>query len=159
MEDRVVIRTARSGDAEALGDVTLAGWEGATVGERLRERHACLEAYDWREEKRGQVEGFAREHPEWALVAEVAGRVVGYATYTFNGETWIGEIGNNAVHPEFRGRGIGRALQEEALARLRGAGMKAARVTTLVTSGAARKMYERARYVEIARSITYSQEL
>ena len=57
------------------------------------------------------------------------------------------------------GRGIGGALQQKALAGLRKAGMRVARVTTLVTSDAARKMYERAGYIEIARSITYSQEL
>lgn len=62
----------------------------------------------------------------YALVAEVDGRVVGFALYFLNFSTWEGTHGlyleDLFVEPEHRGRGLGKALLAAlaALARDRG---------------------------------------
>ena len=159
MPQGVTIRTVQKDDMDALHQVTLAGWEDSTVGQRLVERHACLADYDWRDKKWRQVKRFVEEFPDLCIVAEAAGRVVGYATWLVDAEGGVAEVGNNAVHPDFRARGIGAAMQQEILNRLRAQGVKVVTVVTLTTSEPARAQYARAGYKEIARSITYSQEL
>lgn len=159
MPENVAIRTVRDDDVHALHEVTLAGWDDATVGQRLVKRHACLADYDWRDKKWRQVKRFVEEFPDLCIVAEVDGRVVGYATWLVDPEGRVAEVANNAVHPDFRGRGIGVAMQQEILTRLRRQHIKVVTVVTLTTSRPARAQYARAGYKEIARSITYSREL
>jgi ribosomal protein S18 acetylase RimI-like enzyme len=62
------------------------------------------------------------------LVAEVEGQVVASIIGTFDG--WRGNIYRLAVHPEYRRRGIARALVAEVERRLSGQGVK--RITALV---------------------------
>src|SRR5438270_11602929 len=62
------------------------------------------------------------------LVAEVEGRLVGSIIGTFDG--WRGNIYRLAVHPDYRRRGIARALVAEVEKRLARQGAK--RITALV---------------------------
>jgi GNAT superfamily N-acetyltransferase len=67
----------------------------------------------------------------WEVYVAVAGGdVVGFVTLQLNLEKLVGEIGLNAVDPARSGEGIGTALYELALARMRQAGMKVATVGT-----------------------------
>ncbi|MBM4265004.1 MAG: GNAT family N-acetyltransferase [Deltaproteobacteria bacterium] len=79
-------------------------------------------------------------------VVEVSDVVVGFVSIHLNPETRNGEVGLNAVHPEHAGRGIGTAMYEFALARMREAGMQAATVSTGGDSShaPARRAYEKA---------------
>jgi ribosomal protein S18 acetylase RimI-like enzyme len=79
-------------------------------------------------------------------VAEVAGTVVGFVALQLNHETHVGEIGLNAVHPDHAGKGVGTAMYNFAVARMKAAGM---RVATVATGGdpshaPARRAYEKA---------------
>ncbi len=84
---------------------------------------------------------------EWALyVVERDGVVVGFVSYKLDQSTSVGEIGLNAVHPDWAGAGIGTAMYEFAVAQMRAAGM---RVATVSTGGdpshaPARRAYEKA---------------
>lgn len=62
-----------------------------------------------------------KEFPEYHFVSEENGRVVGAVSATFDG---IAELQDLAVAPQYRGRGIGGELLEEALARLEEDGAK-----------------------------------
>jgi GNAT superfamily N-acetyltransferase len=78
--------------------------------------------------------------------AEMAGTVVGFVTIQLNHETQVGEIGLNAVHPDHAGKGIGTAMYNFAIARMKEEGM---RVATVATGGdpshaPARRAYEKA---------------
>lgn len=78
--------------------------------------------------------------------AEMAGTVVGFVAIQLNQDTQVGEIGLNAVHPDHAGKGIGTAMYNFAIARMKEAGM---RVATVATGGdpshaPARRAYEKA---------------
>jgi RimJ/RimL family protein N-acetyltransferase len=67
----------------------------------------------------------------WALfVAQAGDEIVGFVAVHLNRETQLGEIGLNAVDPAHAGKGIGTAMYELAVARMRQEGMKVATVGT-----------------------------
>jgi ribosomal protein S18 acetylase RimI-like enzyme len=63
-------------------------------------------------------------------VATLNGKPVGFVSVTLDEATKVGEIGLNAVHPDFAGRGIGSELLGFALQDMRNAGMAVAAVST-----------------------------
>lgn len=68
---------------------------------------------------------------KWEIyVVERAAEVVGFVSLQLNHETKSGEIGLNAVHPKHAGHGIGTAMYEFALNRMKQAGMLVATVST-----------------------------
>ena len=79
-------------------------------------------------------------------VADRAGVVVGFVSVQLNLDMHGGEIGLNAVHPAYAGKGIGTAMYNFAITRMKEAGM---RVATVATGGdashaPARRAYEKA---------------
>lgn len=80
------------------------------------------------------------------VVAERNHEVIGFCATRLDRETLVGEIGLNAVHPDHAGQGIGTALYEDALTRMRAEGMKAATVATGgdPSHAPARRAYEKA---------------
>ncbi|WP_053233926.1 GNAT family N-acetyltransferase [Sandaracinus amylolyticus] len=62
--------------------------------------------------------------------AQRAAIVVGFVSVRLDPTTKVGEIGLNAVDPDHAGHGIGTAMYDFALARMREAGMRAATVGT-----------------------------
>jgi len=105
---------------------------------------------DWREDQRRAVEDVCTAKKERVWVAEVDGAAVGFvATEIFDPERSMGEISMLAVDPDHQGGGIGTALTEFALDRLKDAGMKVAVVETGGDPGhaAARRTYEKAGHV------------
>jgi ribosomal protein S18 acetylase RimI-like enzyme len=92
----------------------------------------------------------AQKGPVW--VAEVDGDAVGFvAIEVYDLGRSMGEISMLAVDPEHQGVGIGTALTEFALDRLKDAGMTVAMVETGGDPGhtAARRTYEKAGYVQL----------
>lgn len=63
-------------------------------------------------------------------VGEKAGSIVGFVSIQLSGETAVGEIGLNAVHPEWAGAGVGTMMYEFAVDRMRKSGMRVAKVAT-----------------------------
>lgn len=89
---------------------------------------------------------FTPDTPWEVHVAERDGVIVGFVSVRLNADTKLGEIGLNAVHPDHAGHGVGTAMYEHALARMKAAGM---RVATVSTGGdpshaPARRAYEKA---------------
>ena len=79
-------------------------------------------------------------------VAEQDGVAIGFMAVQLNRETQVGEIGLNAVHPAYAGKGVGTAMYAFAITLMKEAGM---RVATVGTGGdashaPARRAYEKA---------------
>ena len=73
----------------------------------------------------------AADNSAWILYAASEGQtVVGFISILLNKETRVGEIGLNAVHPNHAGRGIGTAMYQHAIERMKEAGMQVATVAT-----------------------------
>ncbi len=108
---------------------------------------------DWREDQRRAVEDVLAVKKGNVWVAEAgAGTVVGFvAVELHHPERDMGEISILGVDPDHQGVGIGTALTEFALERLRDAGMRVAMVETGGDPGhaAARRTYEKAGYVHL----------
>lgn len=83
----------------------------------------------------------------WELyVAQSEGSIVGFVSIRFNRETTVGELGLNAVDPAHGGKGVGTAMVDFAVARLKDGGMKVAMVGTGgdPSHAPARKAYRKA---------------
>jgi len=75
---------------------------------------------------RDQFKLYLEHDPDGCFVATADDQPVGMVTTTCFGPS--GWIGNLIVHPDFRRRGIGRALMERGLDRLRGRGVTTVRL-------------------------------
>ena len=93
------------------------------------------------------------------IVAELEGQVVGYASFSLDRERKVGTVEDNAVDPDYRGRGIGTALQTRIKEIFKQEGMEYAMVTTMEHDHPARRVYEKVGFEEIARSIHYVMRL
>ncbi len=114
MTDRILIRSETSADAGAIDEVTVAAFKTLAIS--------------------NQTEQFiivalrAAKALTLSLVAEVDGRVVGHIafsplTISDGSENWYG-LGPVSVLPEYQRRGIGSALIQEGLSRLKDLGAR-----------------------------------
>lgn len=159
----LVIRPFRDTDAVRIQDIAAAAW--APIYEHfyaLQEQALGAVARPSNlDDKRRQVREFAASHPEWVLVSELDGTVVGFITYTLDRERRIGTVGNNAVDPAHAGQGIGGAQYSRVLQEFRDQGMAFATVVTGLddSHAPARRAYEKAGFVQVLRSVEYMRKL
>jgi len=93
------------------------------------------------------LDSFFRSPTEWQIyAAEASGHVVGFLSLRLDENAGLGEIGLNAVHPDYAGRGFGTAMYEFALDRMVDAGVQVATVSTGgdPSHAAARRAYAKA---------------
>ena len=143
------IRPFDDRDADAVVDLSLRAW--APVFASL-ERVLGSDIFgrmhpDWREDQRRAVEEVLAAKKGRVWVAEVGASVVGFVSVEiFDPKRSMGEISMLAVDPDYQSGGIGTALTEFALDRLKDAGMTVAMVETGGDPGhaAARRTYEKA---------------
>ena len=142
-------REARPEDIPRLHEIRLAAFAPvftsfrAIVGEAI-----APHAFSQGEEEQGEhLDGIADPDSKYELhVACLDDEIVGFVAVSCDGASKLGEIALNAVDPEHAGQGIGTAMYEFALERLRKRGMK---VATVGTGGdpshtPARRAYEKA---------------
>ena len=148
---RARIRPFDDRDAEAVVDLSLRTWVPIFASlERVLGPDVFGRLYpDWREDQRRAVEDFlaAKEGRVW--VADADGTAVGFVAVRRHPKKGLGEIYMLAVDPYHQGGGIGTALTEFALERLKDDGMAVAMVETGGDPGhaAARRTYEKAGFV------------
>lgn len=80
------------------------------------------------------------------FVVEANGDVAGFVSFSVDSAKRSGEIGLNAVHPDFAGRGVGTWMYRETLARMKALGADVAEVGTGgdASHAPARRAYEKA---------------
>jgi ribosomal protein S18 acetylase RimI-like enzyme len=163
-QSKVLIRGANANDALRLEEVRRAAFAPvfasfrAILGEDLYQVAQARQ-----DEAQGEyLASLLVPDSGWEVyVAEQAGLVVGFVSLQLNQNTTIGEIGLNAVHPDWAGAGIGTVLYDFAVERMREAGM---RVATVSTGGdpshaPARRAYEKAGFNVGIPSIWLCQKL
>ncbi len=149
LEFDLVIRPAEADDALILQRIREAAFRPVFASFRSILGDALYELAQAREDAaQGELlTSTLAPDSEWEVfVAELKGTVVGFVAVKLSSETSIGEIGLNAVQPAHSGMGIGTAMYEYAIERMREAGM---RVATAGVGGdpshaPARRAYEKA---------------
>lgn len=158
-----VIRPATPEDAQRCGEIAVAAWAGIFESwRRLIGEGPWRDSFgDWEANKCASVESQIRRMSESAIVTEVGDEVVGFLTWRLHTERGVGEISNNAVHPDHQARGVGVAQVRHALEVFRAAGMTSARVLTGGDEGhaPARAMYRKAGFVRGIPMVEYFLEL
>jgi ribosomal protein S18 acetylase RimI-like enzyme len=108
-----IIRDATSADIAAVLEL----WRSSEARPSLTDNEAV-------------VGSLLADNPGALFLADVHGKVVGAVIATFDG--WRGNIYRLAVNPDYRRRGLARAMVSEAEGRLRAKGAR--RITALVES-------------------------
>ncbi len=155
---KATIRQAVEADRETLVELIVRGFADVTVNRWREERYGVIGGRTWDEWKADDMRTIDITS---VVIAEIDGRAVGFATFHVNEKTRIGTVGNNAVLPEFRGRGIGGHLDVRVLELIAEAGMEFAQVSTGLEDcyEPARRMYERQGFKPLNRSIVYMMRL
>ncbi len=158
------IRPVQDSDAQRLEEIRQAAF--APVFASFRsilgdDIYAIAQARE-DEEQEELLSAMFKPNSDWELyAAEWAGRVIGFVSVQLNRETKVGEIGLNAVHPDYRGRGFGTAMYNFAVDRMKQAGME---VATVATGGdpshaPARHVYRKAGFTVEIPSVWMCQKL
>ena len=178
MAPEIMIRPLELADLETVVEIALAAWEPIYAYRRQMMGDVLFSTVhpDWRAEKAGQVRrGCAAGPPAILAVAtateaeaggaeatgaDAADRVVGFVTCCVLG-SGIGEIGNNAVHPDWQGRGIAPRLYDYCFERLRGRGVRYVKVGTggAPAHAPARRAYKKAGFSVALPGVEYYREL
>ncbi|MGF1620666.1 MAG: GNAT family N-acetyltransferase [Rhodomicrobiaceae bacterium] len=149
MDANTEIRSFEAADLKALQQIRHAAFEPifrsfrAIVGAEIY-RHAFANADA--EQARLLEDICADGSGHELFVASVRGGIVGFVSFSLNEATRTGEIGLNAVHPDHAGQGIGAAMYEFVMERMKRRGMAVATVGTGGDPGhlPARRAYEKA---------------
>lgn len=141
-----VVRAARPEDARAVAEVHVASWRHTYRG-LLPDDYLERLSVDDREVM--WLGAFADPEPKsGAFVAEVDGRIVGFASFGPSRDEDVpertGEIPAIYVDPSVLGSGVGRELFEAATLALRDAGFARATLWVLEANALARRFYEKA---------------
>ena len=157
----VILRQGRPEDRERVLEILIDGFRGRTIHHWLEERFGQVGGRPWEEWKRAEVSRFLEAHPDWIMVAEIDGRIVGFATFALNRERGVGEICNNAVDPACQGQGIGQKLYQRLLEIFRQEDMRLAWVETGLEEAyaPARRAYEKVGFQPFHEAVYYVQEL
>lgn len=158
-----IVRPCRPGDLPHVVDIGNRAWQPIYAHYRsLYGEDLFPVLYPDADHAKGrQIERHFREHPEWMLVCEKDGTVVGFATFLVDAERKMGILGNNAVDPECGLKGIGQRLYQAVFDHLRGLGLVAVQVTTGRDPAhePARNAYQRAGFSLPREDVTYTKRL
>jgi len=139
-----VVRAATVADARTIAEIRVASWRAAYQG---MVPAVTLERMDVdRDEARLRAK-LADPRLRAFVVVDDSGRVAGFvlaAAARDEDAAGLGEVQAIYLDPGARGRGLGQALMEAALADLAGAGLATAVLWVLTANAPARRFYERA---------------
>ena len=164
MQDDAIVRDFEPADTQACVQIALAAWAPifASFRETMGDELFSALYPDWQKTKEDGVRrGCAGEHGAMVCIAEKDGRAVGFITFHCNHETRVGEIGNNAVHPDFQNKGIGTRMYQHVFDRMRALGMESVTVSTGgdPSHAPARRAYEKAGFTIQLPGVEYYRAL
>jgi len=133
MAEEIVIRAARAEDVPQIMEIERASYSMPWTDTTFR--------------------GLIERSDADVLAAEANGRVVGYAAW------WVvvdqAELGNIAVAPKWRGRGVGTRLLEAVIEQARARGARELFLEVRVSNQVAQRLYQRHGFREVGRRRNY----
>lgn len=164
MSDEPAIRPAAPADVPACCEIARLAWQPVFAEFRRRLGEELFERlhHDWEARKMSDIRRVFEGYPNCMLVTEVGGRVIAFITFFFiDRARGLGEISNNAVHPDFQGRGLAKRQYERVFEELRAQGAECVRVTTGLDEAhtPARRAYEAVGFCHELPMVTYYREL
>ena len=164
MSNDVIIREIKPTDVDMIADIAVAAWKPIFdfYREAMGEELFSVACPEWQKEKARQVRNACEtESSAMVCIAEKEDEVVGFITFYANNDSQIGEIGNNAVHPDFQGMGIGTVMYRHVFERLKELGMLFVKVGTGgdPAHAPARRAYEKAGFDIKIPNVQYYKKL
>ena len=157
------LRAYRPADREVIADLADLAWKpiNAQYREMLGEELFNLLFPKGDTRKGDEMRALCDAHPDRVWVSEAEGNVVAFISFWMDEKTSTGTLGNNAVHPDQRGQGIGREMYRAVLDHFRERGMQYARVSTGLdpAHAPARRAYERMGFNLRRESVEYFMKL
>jgi len=152
---KVKIRPYQPSDDGRLIEITQLAWPEVTIWKQMEDMYGVRTSKPWGYYKVTPLLASAKASPDRFFVAELDGKVVGYAMFAIDSDSKVGTVLDNAVDPACQGCGIGSALHRQVLLAIKDAGMEIIKVGTGVHQTAARKMYEKHGFREVFHEIIY----
>lgn len=150
------LRLYNPSDLPRLQQITSATFGPVSIDRNMERILGPFGSGDWSSRKAAAIEEDCRIQPDGVFVAEDAScGVVGYVTTRLNPTSNVGWIPNLAVDPVHQGKGLGRALLEQAIAFLRESGMAVAKIETLEQNPIGQSLYPSLGFKEVARQIHF----
>jgi GNAT superfamily N-acetyltransferase len=121
-QSRLEMRPYEAADYERVLEVCIAAFEPIHQGfeAALGQRIFNLQYDDWKERYAATIRTIAPDDEKIKVyVAAIEGNVAGFIFLLVDAKRQTGEIGLNAVDPPLQGLGIGKAMYEFALAKLK----------------------------------------
>jgi GNAT superfamily N-acetyltransferase len=148
------IRPASHDDIEELVQLSLLAWLPvfSSFKQVLGSRIYPLIYPDWERQQREEVESVCKNDALFCVwIAEEESIITGFIAYTLKSEEKTGYVELLAVHPDYQNQGIGTALNNFALDKMKTGGMKIANLWTGGDPGhaPARRSYEKAGYTAL----------
>lgn len=145
------IRSATVADAYPISLVHVRSWRHAYAGIMPEDVLAALDVDQWARRRRARLEQPADTRAEVRVACAGSGRVIGF---TMSGayredqgqqrlDQRFGEVYGIYLDPDVLGTGVGRALMDDATARLVARGWTEIRLWVLAANVRARRFYER----------------
>lgn len=127
-----LIRLGTGAEIGIACEIALEAWQPIYAYRRQQMSDVLFEHLfgNWPSDKANEIRKLCEKYPDQFLVVEVDGRIQGFATFLCDAEKPLGIIGNNAVHPEAQGQGLGKKLHQAVLEEFRKRGFRYAQVLT-----------------------------
>ncbi|MCD6406111.1 MAG: GNAT family N-acetyltransferase [Planctomycetes bacterium] len=146
--DEIEIRQMRPDEQETVVQLVLDTFAEVSVAKNITDRFGSINGRTWQEMKT-KTTGEDVAGSDVVLVGESGGEVVAMLTITYERSNSVGHIVHLAVARSTQGRGLGRRMVREALARMKSDGLKYARIEALDQNPRARSLYESEGFEEI----------
>ncbi len=153
------IRLFTQDDIAELKRITIEGFDGTAIDQRVENTFGILAGHDWRWRKSRHVDEDIAANPSGVFVAEDQGRVLGYISTRLDLEAGKGRIPNLAVDRSARQQGIGRRLIEHALEYFRCKGMSFVMIETMDNNAVGQHLYPACGFIETCRQIHFAMKL
>lgn len=158
------IKSADMIDFSDCTDIAIKAWEKgySEYNDILGEELFGIIFPEWEKAKADSMEPYFKKSRDFMSFKVLSGNlIVGFITARLDYSKKVGTICNNAISPEFQGRGLGSMMYDFILKFFKDEGMVAAEVSTMNEDSylPARKAYEKAGFEKKLEKRTYFMKL